>query len=66
MRGATFWRHVPLSIYDRPGIGWFRERQAGEARSWCYEAAWPASPRSPEAAAGYRDSWLAGELGRWV
>lgn len=32
MCGATFWRHIPLSIYDRPGIGWFRQPQAEEAR----------------------------------
>lgn len=29
-RGATFWRRIPLSTYDRPGIGRSRQRQAGE------------------------------------
>jgi hypothetical protein len=29
MCGTTFWRDIPLSIYDRPGIGWFRQPQAG-------------------------------------
>jgi hypothetical protein len=29
MCGTTFWRHMPLSLYDRPGIGWFRPATSG-------------------------------------
>ena len=27
--GTTFWRYMPLSLYDRPGIGWFRPATSG-------------------------------------